>query len=212
MDPWVWAVLLILVGLALAVMEIFIPNGGILAFLSVCSIVGAIIVAFRQGPVAGLAILGMAIVGLPVVVVLALKYWPHTRLGKRVMLGVPRSEDVLPDITEKRGLKDLVGQVGQAKSQMLPSGAVLIDGRTIDAMSEGVPIEPGQRVRVIEVRGNRVVVRPVEDGVPAPEGRPLGETKNWVRPVADASSAKDADPLSRPIESIGPDPFEDSPA
>jgi len=73
-DPWVWALLLVLIGLALAVLEVFIPNGGILAFLSICSMLGAIVLGFRQGPLAGLGILAVAIVGLPVVVVLALKY------------------------------------------------------------------------------------------------------------------------------------------
>lgn len=190
-DPWVWALLLVLVGLALAVLEVFIPNGGILAFLSICSMLGAIVLGFRQGPLAGLGILAVAIVGLPIVVVLALKYWPETPLGKRVMLGSPRSEDVQPDFAERRGLAELVGQVGQAKSPMLPSGAVSVAGRTIDAVSEGVPIEPGQRVQVVEVRGNRVVVRPVEDEPPRSD---------------------DPDPLHRPIETVIPDPFADPPA
>jgi len=192
MDPWVWAVVLIFLGLGLAVLEVFVPSGGILGFLAACSILGAVVVAFRQGPVAGFAILTAAIIGLPVVLVLALKYWPETPMGKRIMLGAPRTEDVRPDFSRERGLAELVGQIGQAKSKMLPSGAVLIDGRTIDAVSEGVPIEPGERVQVIEVRGNRVVVRPVEDAAPSPT---------------------DPNPLARPIDSIVPDPWvEDPPA
>lgn len=190
-DLWVWAVLLLLLGLGLAVLEIFIPNGGILAFLSICALIGSLLLAFRQGPVAGFLVLSMAIVGLPAVVVLALKYWPETSMGKRIMLGTPRGEDVRSGITERRGLADLVGQVGEAKSPMLPSGAVAINGRTIDAVSEGTPIDPGQRVRVVEVRGSRVVVRPIGDEVPSPT---------------------DPDPLARPIDTIAPDPFEEPPA
>jgi len=98
---------------------------------------------------------------------------------------VPRDE-VVPDNPKQRQIKSLVGRVGYAKSQMLPSGAVVIDGRTIDAMSEGVPIDVGQKGRVIDVRANRVVVRVVDDDTP----------------TADAK-----DPLQRPIDSIGPDPF-----
>ncbi len=192
MDLWVWAVLLLLIGLGLAVLEVFVPSGGILGFLSICTVLGSVFLAFRQGPLPGFLVLVMAIVGLPAVIVLALKYWPQTPMGRRIMLGTPRSEDVRSGITERRGLIELMGQVGHAKSQMLPSGAVAINGRVIDAVSEGMPIDPGQRVRVVEVRGSRVVVRPLgDDETPSPT---------------------DPDPLARPIETVSPDPFEEPPA
>ncbi len=188
-DPWVWAVLLVVVGLGLAVLELFIPSGGVLAFLAISSIVGGVIVGFMQGPVVGLVILCSVIVGLPVGLVLAVRWWPHTPIGRVVMLRARRSEDVLPDNPRTVGLKSLVGKVGVAKSKMLPSGAIHIEGRTVDAYSEGVPIEPGQQVMVIEVRGTRVMVRPVQEQPPGPKSA-QGE-------------------LSRPIDSVGPDPFED---
>ena len=74
---------------------------------------------------------------------------------------------------------------------MLPSGAVLISGRTIDAVSEGVPIDPGQLVRIIQVRGNRVVVRPVETDEVLDEPLP---------PVPETSPS---------VDSLGANPFED---
>ena len=73
---------------------------------------------------------------------------------------------------------------------MLPGGAITIAGRTVDAVSEGMPIEAGQAVRVIEVRANRVVVRPLEEETPTESAR---------------------DPLERPIDSVAPDPFEEPP-
>jgi hypothetical protein len=74
---------------------------------------------------------------------------------------------------------------------MLPAGAIILDGRTVDAVSEGMPIEAGQMVRVVEVRANRVVVRPLDDEIP---------------------SASAEDPLRRPIDSVAPDPFHEPPA
>ena len=56
---------------------------------------------------------------------------------------------------------------------MLPSGAVAFEELTVDAVSEGMAIEAGQKVRVVDVRGNRVVVRPLlpdEDEVASPPG------------------------------------------
>ncbi len=191
MEPWIWAVLLLALGLGLAVLEVLVPSGGLLGFLAVVAILGAIIVAFVQGRAAGLAITMAALVAVPVIVVFALRWWPYTPIGRRILLGVPREQDVLPDSPKVRDLKGLVGRVGRAKSQMLLSGAEVIDGRTYDAMSESLPIEAGQLVRVVQVRGTEIVVRPA-DKVPPP------------RPADD--------PLSQPIDTVAPDPFQDPPA
>ncbi len=81
----------------------------------------------------------------------------------------------------------MVGKIGVAKTLMMPSGAVLVDGQTIDALSEGMPIEAGQRIQVIEVHGSRVVVRPADE--------------------SDSTASDDV--LSQPIESLGLDSLED---
>lgn len=191
-DPWVWAVMLIVVAVGLAVLELFIPSGGLLAFLSIASVVGALILAFKSGPVIGLVFLVAVIVGLPTGLALAVKWWPHTPIGRRILLRVGGSEEVLPDDDFHRGLKDLVGRTGKAKSKMLPSGAIVVDGRTIDAYAEGVAIEPGQRVIVLKVHGTNVMVRPLEDD--------------------ESPSLEEGSGLSQPIDSIAPDPFNDTTA
>lgn len=190
-SPWAWAILLLLFGLGIAMLEVFVPSGGILGFVAVCSILTAIVVGFMDGrPWFGFTILMTAVIGLPVAVTAAFKWWPWTPLGRRMLLGPRSDEDVLHSTPRKKGLGELVGQVGVAKSEMLPSGAIRIDGRTIDAVTEGMPVELGQQVRVMEVHGNRVVVRPVEAESPSPAA---------------------ADPLRRPIDTVGSDPFEDPP-
>jgi membrane-bound serine protease (ClpP class) len=177
MDPWVWAIVLLLLGTALAVMEIFFPSAGVLAFLSVAALLAAIVMGFYQGPVTGILIVLATVVGLPIVIVLGFKYWPRTAMGRRVLLAAPTSEDVLPDDPEKERLKSLVGRLGRAKTKMLLSGVIVVDGRTVDAVSESMPIEIGQTVRVVQVRGRGVVVRPADDERPSePPANPLRQT------------------------------------
>lgn len=188
LDPLAWAVVLMLLGVSLAVLEIFIPSSGLIGFLSIVSVVAAIGLAFYRGPWYGLSFMGAAVLGLPAALIAALHYWPETAMGRRLLLEVPKGEELLPENDERRLLKSLVGRIGQAKSLMLPSGAISIDGHSIDAVSEGMAIEKSQWVQVIEVRGTRVVVRPT-DKRPEP-------------PAAD-------DPLSRPIDSLGLESFED---
>jgi membrane-bound ClpP family serine protease len=189
MDPLIWAGILLLLGLMLVMLEVFVPTGGLLGFLSLTAILSGIGLAFNKGGLAyGFGFLIATAVALPIVLGLAFRWLPGTAIGRRLLPAVPMSKDVLPDSEERRALRALVGKIGRAKSTMLPSGAVTVDGRTFDAVSEGLPIEPGQPVRVIEVRGNRVVVRPVEEG----EEQPASD-----------------DVLSQPIDTLGIDPFHD---
>jgi membrane-bound ClpP family serine protease len=183
----VWAALLLFVGLILVCVEVFVPSGGILGFLSIASLLAGIILAFYQrGAEVGFLFLAITAAAVPTALALAFRWWPKTPMGRRLLLEVPTSEEVLPDTPQRRTLRQLVGKLGTAKTVMLPSGAVVIDGHTIDALSEGMPIEAGQRIRVIEVSGNRVVVRP-----------------------ADELPSTSEDVLSQPIESLGLDSLED---
>jgi membrane-bound serine protease (ClpP class) len=189
MDPLVWSVLLLFLGLALVCVEVFVPSGGMLGFLAILSLMTGIILAFyHRGAEVGFLFLTVTAVAVPAALVLAFRYWPKTPMGRRLLLDVPSGEEVLPDSPRRQQLKQLVGKVGVAKSLMMPSGAVTIEGHTIDAMSEGIPIDAGQRVRVIEVRGTRVLVRPLDDSEPATAGD---------------------DVLSQPIETLGLDSLDD---
>jgi membrane-bound ClpP family serine protease len=196
MSPVFWAAILLLVGLSLVMVEIFIPSGGVIGFLSFASIIAAIVMAFYQsGPTIGIMFLSVSCVAVPAVLAAAFRLLPGTPMGKRLLPDIPSPEDVLPDREDRRRLRLLIGRVGRAKSKMLPSGAVMIDGQTIDAMSEGQPIEAEQPVRVIDVRGTMVVVRPVDEDA--------------ADEVARRQGRQDDDILSRPIDSLGLDPFED---
>lgn len=187
MNFLLWATLLLLLGLALIVLEIFVPSGGVLGLLSTLSILAGIVLAFFDGPGTGLAFVLTTVVAIPAILAVAVRVWPDTPMGRHILLRVPTPEDVLPDSPLRRELKSLVGKRGIAKSVMLPSGVVIVDGQPIDAIGQGVAIEPGQRIKVVEVRGTRVVVRPDDDEPPAEE--------------AD-------DPLSRPISTLGLDSLE----
>lgn len=195
MSQLMWGLVSLVLGLALVLLEIFIPSHGILGFLALSALITSLVLSFGYSVPAGISVLGVMMVGLPVVVVLGFQWFPYTPFGRRVMLSAPEGDEVSPD-ESYLALRELVGQVGQAKTMMLPSGAVQIHGRSVDAVSLGIPIEAGQLVRVVEVRGNRVVVAPVE------ESTILDET-------AAASPKQPADDdLSRPIESLGIDPFD----
>ena len=188
MEMLLWSILLLLIGLGLIFLEIFVPSGGVIACLSALAVLGSIIVAFLGGPVYGVTMLAVTSVLVPSAVIAALRWWPHTPIGRLMLIPRPNSpDDVLPESEQYRGLKELIGKYGIARSPMLLSGVVRIDDRVYDAVSEGMPIDQGQRVKVVDVRTCRIVVRPVSDEEPA------------------AQEPATEDLLSRPINSLGLD-------
>lgn len=75
---------------------------------------------------------------------------------------------------ETEDLTSLVGRTGTAATVLRPAGVVDIDGERVDVVTEGEFLEAGAAVRVVYVRGNRVVVAAA---APAVDGR-AGERGN----------------------------------
>ena len=186
----VWAILLMIVGCVLVVLEVFIPSGGIISILAGVSFLAAIFMAFQEGPTTGpgvgLIFTATTVIAVPTLMALAFKLWPKTPMGKAFLGDLPTDEEVLPEDPRRT----LLGRVGVARTKMLPSGAVEIDGQMIDAVTQGQAIEPGAYVVVSEVRANRVVVRPA-----GKDQRPSHQNPDDV--------------LARPIEELGFDSLED---
>ena len=113
MHPVIWSVLLLAFGLALAMLEVFIPSAGILGFLSLSAIVTAIVLAFSfSGTNVGFLFLGIAAISLPATVIMAFKWLPSTPFGRRLMLGTPQDRELLPDDDPRAAYESLIGNHG----------------------------------------------------------------------------------------------------
>jgi membrane-bound serine protease (ClpP class) len=187
LDPLTWAIILMLIGCGIVVLEVFIPSGGILSFFSAIAIIASVVMAFRRDVTTGMSFVVLTLVAVPSSLALALKYWPYTPMGKAFLGELKSTQDLKP--ADPR--RELVGKLGVAKSKMLPSGSVQIDGKYIDAISQGAAIELGQAVVVVEVRANRVVVRPADQD----------EASRLVKDPRDV--------FSTPIEELGIDSFDE---
>ena len=187
LDPISWAIILILLGCGLVVLEVFIPSGGLISFLAVLALLGSIYMAFQRGTSAGFTFLMITVVAVPAAVAAAFKVWPHTPMGKAFLGELPTEEETAPEDWRR----ELVGHSGIAQTRMMPSGAVLVDGKQIDAISRGTPIDPGTPIVVVEVKANRVVVRLADEEDTKPE------------------AAQGNDILSKPIDELGLESIDD---
>jgi membrane-bound ClpP family serine protease len=182
-----WVLGLLLLGFFFLTLEFFVPSSGILGVLATLCIVGSLVMAFRVGLGAFTFVLLTVIVVVPSSLIAAARYWPDTPIGRRIVIRPPQEEEVLPE--SSGSLKKLIGQRGKAKSDMLPSGAVVIQGRTYDAIGDGMAINAGQPIIVTGLDMQVLIVRPDD----APIAAEL------------AGEARIEDPLARPVD----DPFED---
>lgn len=199
MDMWVWSIGLFLIALAIMTAELFVPSGGVLGTLATLAIIGSLVCAFRESWNVGATMFAVEAVVVPVFLMSAVKWWPHTPIGQRVLNPPPEnSDDVLPETDPRYELRLLVGKFAVAKTKMLPSGIVVIDQRSYDASGEGTAIEPGQIVRVTGVDLNRLEVRPL---VPEELAQAARELSVGTATARTASSSPD-DILKQPLESL----------
>ena len=215
MNSMLWVTVLLLVGLVVMVLEVFVPSGGILGFVSITAIIAAVATAFLElGPVAGMSVLGLAVVAVPAVLSLAFRWFPDTPLGRRVLPLPPDAAEMLPDPQRRRRARDLVGRSGRAVSELLPWGSVEIDGTRCEAMSESGPIDAGTPVEAVGVQGTKLVVRVAETGRSAGAAaavtiRPFSPESDAGPPAGSANEPPGGEPrLSQTLEEFEFDRFD----
>jgi membrane-bound serine protease (ClpP class) len=104
--------------------------------------------------------LTIGIIGGLVGLVLLFRLMTKTKFWKK--LATPDVQDHERGYDTSLGLEDMVGQEGVADSDLHPSGWVILGNKRIFVVSEGTFIEDGEKVKIITVDGNRVVVRKIK--------------------------------------------------
>ncbi len=161
--PLYYAYGLLMLFYFLLVLEFFIPSAGIVGVIAVVTVIAAIAVAFAHSFQSGLTMLLIVAATTPLVFIGAIRVWPHTPIGRRILNRRPGqvedgvSRKTLPDGTL---LDEIIGRTGIAKTDLLPSGLVKVQHHRVDAVSLGMPIDAGTRVIVTKIEAGKVYVRP----------------------------------------------------
>ncbi|MHB1426830.1 MAG: NfeD family protein [Gemmataceae bacterium] len=172
----VWlAFLLFLLGLILIGLEIFVvPGFGVTGISGIVLVLGSIgLVAYGHWPRSNEEWIGygqalgpftFSILGAIVSAFFLARYLPHIPYANRLMLkprdeagefGEELTDSIHPEIAE------LLGAIGVAATPLRPAGKVQFGDDFVDVVAEGSYVLPGSRVQVIEIEGNRIVVKEV---------------------------------------------------
>lgn len=214
MDPLFLAWLLYLAAVVLALVDVFVPSGGLLLVLSLLAALAAVLFGFRSSHSMGMLMLTVVIASVPTFVFVAIKIWPHTPLGRLIILKPPVAEPATA-IQEDSLLQALVGHVLLAEAPFLPSGQLRVGYRRFNALAESGFIEAGSHVRVLAVRERNLIVRATADpltDVASLVGLaavwPSSSVEGQDRFGPDNDSAGGVSLLDRPAEELGLDSLE----
>ncbi len=166
-------VLLFLAGVGCLLLEIFVlPGFGIFGLGGGLLVLASLILAsqtfvvpqnayeFAQLQRSLLTVAGAA-VGIVTVGWLSRKWLPHAPIINRMLLQPPAGEEA-ETIKRRETLVDLegfVGKRGAATTQLTPSGKARFGDMLVDVITDGDVVERGAEIEVVEVHGNRVIVR-----------------------------------------------------
>jgi membrane-bound serine protease (ClpP class) len=157
--------LLVGVGLILLALEVFVtPGFGLTGVLGLAALIGGlglslvgagatwVVVVTAVGRVAASLLLALA-VSLAV-----LRFLPRLPFGRRLILET--------ELTAHEGFASApetdrawLGKRGTAATPLRPAGIADIEGERVDVVSDGEFIDAGERLTVVRVDGNRIVVR-----------------------------------------------------
>jgi len=168
-------IVLIGIGAILLMVEIFIIPGfgvagiagiAVIALGLLLAIVGLdLSVSMQTGFIWTALLRVLASLGVTAMCFMGFLYlFPDSRLANRLVLREKVGKGATRRTTETKQPEEdsLLGLVGVAASDLRPAGIVHFDERRVDVVTEGDYVVKGAEVKVIDVSGNRVMVRKIE--------------------------------------------------
>ena len=151
------AILCLLAGFTLVVVEMFIPGFGLPGISGIILLVVGVVLKARS-PLEALIIAAAIILLLCIALSIALRSAARGRLSRSSLILSDVSKGDASEVSEG-DLMFFIGKNGRTTCALRPSGIAEIDGVKLNVVSDGEFIDDNIPVRVERVEGNRIVVR-----------------------------------------------------
>jgi len=156
-----WGLLvLFMVGIVLLALEVFVvPGFGVTGTGGIIAM-GASLYFVFPNPEIALGVLATTLVLSVLGTWLLIRYFGGTYFWRRIALRETQTKES-GYVSHKRDNSELVGKTGETKGTLRPAGIAEIEEERMNVISEGGFIEPHQRVKVVKVEGNKIIVRKI---------------------------------------------------
>ncbi len=151
-------IILFAVGVLLLIVEVCSPGFGVAGVLGIVCLVADIFIA-AETVAQGLMMTGIVAVIVVILAVISIVLVSKGKLPASLMLKTAANKAL--GYTGGADNSAYLGKTGTTVTELRPAGAMDMDGRKLDVVSRGEFIESGTAVEVIEVSGNRIVVKAV---------------------------------------------------
>ncbi len=144
---------LYIIGLCAITIELFIP-GAIVGICGAGCVIASIVFAYLYvSNLLGHILLGIGICFIPIFFITWYKLLTRTFAVKDTEEGFSSASDKLDELLSAEGV---------AITTLRPSGTANINGNKVDVVSEGEMISKNTKIKVTDVKGNRIVVKSVK--------------------------------------------------
>ena len=159
MADWFVIALLYVIGSVILISELFLPAHGLLGMVGVGVLGFGVYKTFMFSPAAGLVGLVVLAIILPTGLIVSVRNWHRTPIGRRIS---PPN----PELTEKDRMpvddtRVLIGRLGRSLTPLRPVGTCLFDGRRVECTAEYGMIEKDVEVEGVRLVDRTLSVRPV---------------------------------------------------
>lgn len=152
-------IILFLVGIILMAMEIFIiPGFGVTGIGGIIAVLLSLYFTF-PAPEVALRVLAVVMILSVVGTIIIIKYFGRSHFWQHISLGESQTKE--SGYVAHYAQDNLEGKRGEALTPLRPAGIALIENKRFDVVSEGGFIGKGKMIEVVEVSGNRIVVKQI---------------------------------------------------
>ncbi|MCK5129650.1 MAG: nodulation protein NfeD [Clostridiales bacterium] len=151
-----WAVALFIIGAVALGIELIVPGFGIFGAIGIVfTLLGLLFSAknMREIVIRGGIALVVCVVSIPIMI----KIFGRLKIFDKIILKSSSSAEEGYIVPTPQRLS-INGMTGIAATDLRPSGMAQIDGRRIDVLSIEGFVNKGTKIKVIETKGNRIVV------------------------------------------------------
>ena len=161
MVDWLGIVSLYAVGIILIISELFLPAHGLIGLLGLGIVSYGIYLTHGHSETTAMVAFIVVIVVLPISLLVSVKNWHRTPVGRRV--SPPNPTLTAADRMPVDHMSRYIGRTGRTISPLRPVGVCEFDGKRIECTADFGMIERGVRVEGIRVVDRTLCVQAIED-------------------------------------------------
>jgi membrane-bound serine protease (ClpP class) len=150
---------LFILGLSLLITEMIMPGFGLPGIIGIISLIGSVMLTLFVWPLYGIYI-AIGIIGVVILVFIILRRW---MINKQIYNKIILDDVVQVEKPEYEDLDYFLGKVGITLTPLKPCGTVDFKGVRIETFSVGPYIGAKQKVKVIEISNQKIIVEQVTD-------------------------------------------------